>query len=128
MANDLAIMGSAIYSTIDTATALGVYQAIAPQGSATPYVVFNRQDARDEYTFTSHGINADYMIKVVDNGTWSTPAQRAYDALHDSIQDAIPSYTGKASLRFRRSSVFEMRDSSGYWHVGGIYRIEVHDA
>lgn len=124
---DLTVLGSAIYSTLDSATTLAVYQAIAPQGTATPYVIFNRQDARDEYTFNSHGIAADYLVKVVDNGTWPTPAQRAYDAIHATINDATPTYSGMAALRFRRDALIEFRDNAGYWHVGGIYRVEVHD-
>jgi hypothetical protein len=125
---DLSALGSAIYSTLDTATTLPVYQAIAPQGTTTPYVVFNRQDARDEYTFAGgHGIAADYLVKVVDNGTWPTPAQVAYDTLHNAINDAVPTYTGMAALRFRRDALIEFRDRAGYWHVGGIYRVEVHD-
>lgn len=128
MSNDLAILGSAIHSTLDAATTLNVYQAIAPQGTPPPYVIFNRQDARDTYTFNSHGIDADYLVKVVDDATWSTPAQRAYDAVHDAIQNASPTYSGKTALRFRRDTVIEFRDSAGYWHVGGVYRVEVHDA
>lgn len=125
---DLAVLGSAIYSTIDAATTLNVYQDIAPQGTPPPYVVFSHQNARDEYTFTSHGIAADCLVKVVDDTTWSTPAQRAYDTLHAAIQDAKPSYSDKTALRFRRDAIVTPhRDTAGYWHVGGVYRVEVHD-
>jgi len=122
---DYRAIGSALYNLLDTATALPVYQQIAPQGTQPPYVVFQRQTAVDEYTFTDEGVSADYVVRVVSNRTWPSDAQTAYDSLHTGIQDGALTVTGYSVLRMRRRSTIEYRDPEGYWHSGGLYRIDI---
>lgn len=124
MANDSLLIGSAIYSKLSAGT-LNVYHWLGPQGGTPPYCVYNRMAAVDEYTFgTGHGVNADYLIKVVSNRDWPGEAQSAYTAIHNLIQDAALSISGMTSIRCRRKSTIEYRDPDGYWHVGGVYRVE----
>lgn len=81
--------------------------------------------ATDEYTFNTHGVDADYAVKVVSNRLWPAEAQTIYTHIHTAMQDAPLSVTGYTSLRCRRKSTIEYRDNDGFWHVGGIYAIEI---
>jgi len=120
-------LGSALYGAIDAATPLPVYQGIAPQGGAPPYVIFNRQTGRDEYTFSSRGVSATYQVKVLSNRQFSGEAQAAYDSLHEGLQDAVLSVAGYTVRRVRREATVEYMDADRFWHVGGIYRVDVDE-
>lgn len=137
--NDFSAMGSAIYGrlgtvvytyqtngTATTTGALGAYDTLAIQGTATPYVIFQLQASLDEYTFNGpSGESADYLVKVVSNRQYaSQQAFAIYNTVHANLQDAPLAITGSYALRVRRRSRVEFRDSDGYWHVGGIYRID----
>lgn len=122
---DLVAMGSAIYTMLDNASTVPVHYALAPQGSACPYVVVQRQSGRDDYSFTGRMISADYVVRVVSDRNWPTQAATIYDTLHASIQDGLGTVTGLKTLRFRRTSTIEYRDGDGYWHVGGLYRVDM---
>lgn len=122
---DFSALGSAIYTLVDNAATVPVYNAWAPQGSAWPYVIVQRQDAQDEHTFSSQGVAADYLVKVVSKDYWPTAAERMYDAINASIDGHGGSVTGYNLLRFERQSTIEYRDPDNYWHVGGLYRVEV---
>lgn len=124
MSADYGVLGSALYTVLDAATALPVYYGVAPQGTIPPYVIFNRQGATDEYTFNSHGVNATYLVKVVTLDSWPTGAERTYDAIHTAIQDKGTVSAGQL-LRLRRASTLEFMDSKSAWHVGGLYDVEV---
>jgi hypothetical protein len=122
---DIVALGSAVRTMLDNAGTLPVYYGLAPQGSACPYIVFQRQAGRDEYSFTGRMLSADYVVRVVSDRNWPTQAATLYDTLHASIQDALGTVTGFNTLRFRRQSPLEYRDGDGYWHVGGVYRADV---
>lgn len=127
-AKPLTALGSALYSAIDTATTLNVYQGIAPQGGTPPYALFSPQTMRDDYTFNTRGVSASYQIKVVSAKQWPSEAQTAYDAMHATLQDSVPTVTGYYVQRLRRESVIQYQDSDRFWHVGGIYRIDIQEA
>ncbi len=121
---DFTAIGSALYTACDNASTVPVYYGIAPQGSVCPYIIINRQAAIDEYTFTSRSISADYQVKVISDRLWPTQAATLYDALHTGIQGRALTITGYSALRCERESTIEYRDTGGFWHVGGLYRIE----
>lgn len=126
MATDFEAIGSALYTALG-GTAGTVYNGLAPQGTAPPYTVFSRQDALDEYTFTSNAVSADYVVKAISNRTWpSSEAYGIYATKHALLQDAALTVTGYTALRCRRQTTLEYRDADGYWHVGGVYRIDIH--
>lgn len=141
--NDFAAMGSAIYgrlgtvqytySTGGTATAtgtLGLYDTLAPQvGGTPPYVIFQLQSSVDDYVMGTGssiaGESADYLVKVVSNRQYaSQQAFAIYNTVHANLQDAPLTIVGGYPLRVRRRRRVEYRDLDGYWHVGGIYRID----
>lgn len=123
---DYLALGSALYTALDTASTVNVYYALAPQGSATPYCIFQRQTGVHEYTFgTSETVSTDYVVKVVSNRTWAGEAQTIYDGIHTTFNDSVLTVTGYQALRCRRNATIEYRDPDGFWHVGGIYRVDV---
>ena len=126
-------IGSALHTLIDSATSLTVYNERALEGAATPYVVFQRQDARDRYAMSGkEWIDADYVVKVVSTAYGPTAAQAAYESLHGSIQHggtiAVNGYT---LTHFERQATIQYQENAangGFWHIGGIYRIQVWEA
>ena len=128
MANDITALGSAIYTLLDTSATVSIYNQRAPQGSTPPYGIFSRQSAVDEYTFTSAGVGADYAVKCVSNRVWPGEAAEIYQGLHAIMQNGALSVTGFLLLRNERGSTFEFQDREGFWHVGGLYRVEVQES
>jgi Protein of unknown function (DUF3168) len=137
--NDYAAIGSALYGRLGTVQysyssngagtvtgSLGCYDTLAPQGGTPPYVIFQLQAGRDEYLFgTNSGRSVDYLVKAISDRHYaSMQAQGIYATAHDNLQDAPLSISGGYPLRCRRMSDVYYRDTDGYWHVGGIYRID----
>jgi hypothetical protein len=134
-------MGSAIYGRLGTVVftyptngtvtrtgTLPVHDTLAVQGGTVPpYIIYQLQAPIDLYTFgTVSGESADYLIKVVsDRQTPSYQAYPIYDQVHANFQDAPLTIVGSYPLRVRRRSrTPPYRDNDGFWHVGGIYRID----
>lgn len=123
--SDFSALGSALYSKLG-GTAGTVYYGLAPQQTAPPYLIMERSAASDEYWFAGgHHARAEYVVKAVSNRTWPSQAQDLYQAAHAKIQRQGLSVTGYNALRCERTATLEYRDPDGYWHVGGVYRIEV---
>lgn len=126
MASSFSALGSALYTLVDAATTTPVYYGLAPQGTPPPYIILQRQEGRDERTFTGRGVSADYVVKVVSRDSWPTPAQRQYDAIHAQIENGgTVAVSGYNLLRFERQATIEYQDPGQFWHVGGLYRVEV---
>lgn len=119
-------IGSALYSALG-GTAGTVYYGLAPQGQQPPYLVFERSTATDEYVFgtADYGVSAEYVVKAVSNRRWPDEAEVRYTAAHALIQNKALTVTGYTALRCQRRVTLEYRDPDGYWHVGGVYRVEV---
>lgn len=124
--SDFVVLGSALYAAVDAATNTPVYYGLVPQGSAFPAVTINRQSGIDVYTFDSEGVSTDYQIKVLSNREHPYEAALIYDALHNGINNKHLSLTGMTALRLQRQTQIEYRDLDGYWHIGGIYRVDAH--
>lgn len=111
--------------TVTTTGALGTYDTLSWQGTATPYLIFQLQDSLDLYTFgTVSGESADYLVKAVSNRQTAAQAQAIYDQAHAALQDAPLSIAGAYPLRVRRISRVQYQDTDKYWHIGGVYRID----
>lgn len=125
MATPHAALGSAIATALSGGT-VGAYDTLAVQGGTPPYVIFQAQSAGEhEYTFSSTGLRADYVVKVLSNRTWPGEAQTVYNHVHNLMQNAALSVTGYRVLRCRVTGGIKFRDEDGFWHVGGIYRIDL---
>lgn len=138
MANEFAVMGSALYGRLGTAQytyvtsgtatttgSVGVYDSLAPQGTAVPYVIFQQQVGLDDYAFGDwRSRQMDYVIKAVSDRRYPHQARQIYTTAHANVQDAPLSISGYALMRLRRLRTFEERDTDGYIHTGGIYRVD----
>ncbi len=137
--NSFAAVGSAIYGRLGTVVytynvggtatvtgTLGTYDSLSAQGAATPYVIFQLQTSVDEYAFgAEHGESLDVVLKSVTNRQWaSQQGFTIYDTAHHALQDAPLMVSGADLLRCRRQSRLQYRDRDGYWHVGGVYRLD----
>lgn len=142
MADDFGALGSAIYArlgtvqytyrtsgTVTTTGTVGVYDTLAPQGGSVPYVVFQFMASRDEYKFAGgHGDSVDVMVKAVTYKNYpSMQAQPIYAQAHGNIQHATLTVNGTNLLRLERSSRIKYQDPDGYWHIGGLYRVDTWD-
>jgi hypothetical protein len=126
MSDGILAIGTAIYNRLHAQATVDVYYAIADQGATPPYTVYQRMTASDEYAFgTARQVNADYMVKVISNRKWPGEALAVYEHIHNAMQDAPLAVTGFTCLRCRRSSTIEYRDPDSFWHVGGIFSVEI---
>lgn len=137
--NDFLAMGSAIYArlgtvqytyptqgTVTATSTLGLHDTLSPQGSAVPYVIFQLQASVDDYIFGPESFeSADYLVKAVSNRQTALQGQSIYNTAHVNLQDAPLTIAGGYALRVRRRSRVQFRDTDSYWHVGGIYRIDL---
>ena len=127
--SDFAALGSAIYSRLGTALGGSVYYGLGPQNATSyPCIIFQRQAAIDGYTFgtaNNGDVSADYTVKAVGQSLWPTSLYALYGSAHARLNNALGTVTGWSTLRCERRSTLEYRDQDGYWHVGGVYRIDI---
>ena len=132
MANLRVNLDSAVYTVLNVESVVneatgGVFNVLAPQGTAPPYVIFQAMSKTDDYfAFTGRGGSAVYMVKVIDRSPWPKAASDIDTQIDSVMQDASLSITGHALLMCRREEDFylvEEQDGFIYQQVGGLYRI-----
>ena len=135
-------MGSALYSALGTvsytyntngtATTTGTlptYDSEAPQGTNPPYVIFQFGAGVDSYKFGDWADESDdYIVKAISDRGYPKQAEGIYEQVHNALQDAALSISGNQLIRCRRTAPIKYRDADGYWHVGGLYRIDTHES
>lgn len=140
MADSVPLLEAAIYArlgtvqysyfagTVPVSGSVSVVNTLAPQQTAPPYIVFQQQAGLDDYKFGDYSDESfDYVAKVVSLKAYPTmEAQPIYSGVHTALQDAPLSVSGQQVLRVRRMSRIKYRDTGGYWHVGGLYRLDIH--
>lgn len=118
------------------AAALGgadrVWQELADQGSAMPYVVFQYQGGSDVAGVGTARIMANllYLVRVVGGG-----AHSELEAAADRIDAVLHGASGPvgdgivfACVREQPISYTETSDGKVYRHVGGLYRLFTQSA
>ena len=132
MANLRVNLDTAIYSVLNVSSVTnealgGVFNSLAPQETAPPFVVFQAMSKVDDYfSYTGRGGSAIYMVKAIDRSPWPKTAGDIDTQIDSVMQDASLSITGHALLSCRRESDFYLaEDQNGviYQHIGGLYRI-----
>jgi hypothetical protein len=104
-----------------------VFHTLAPQGSAVPYAIMQpQQPGVDAYTFgAGREISADWVVKVISDRQWPGQAINLFSYVDGLMQDAALSVTGWRVLRCRRVSAIQYQDPDRFWHVGGVYRVDL---
>ena len=132
MANLRVNLDTAVYSVLNVEAVVneatgGVFNGLAPQGTAPPYVVFSAMSKMDDYwSYTGRGAEAVYMIKAISRSAWPKEAGDIDTQVDSVMQDASLSITGFSLLACRREEdiyLVENQDGVIYQHVGGLYRI-----
>lgn len=127
-------LGAAIYSyrtgsgTALYSGTLPVFNTLAIQETPAPYIVFQRLTGNDAYSFGNDKERSfDVMVKVLSLRSYPTQeSEPIYAQAHEHIQDAVFAMTGWKVQRVRRySSIESYRDDAGYWHTGGVYRLDI---
>ena len=106
----------------------GVYRNTADQDAETPFVTFNQQDGRREYTMGSGFRPLTYQIKAVDQSEDSEAASRVQARLEILLQHATLTLDGgKRTLIVSQTGDIEYEEPGErpWQHVGGTWEITV---
>ena len=137
MANLRVNLDSAVYEKLNIAAVTneavgGVLNQMAPEGTQTPFVVFQAMSKVGDYwSYTGRGGSAVYMIKVIDESRWPKAASDIDTQIDSAMQNASLSITGHSLLECRRESdIYLVEDAEGrtFQHIGGLYRIEADES
>ena len=137
MANLRVNLDSAVYEKLNIAAVTneavgGVFNQMAPEGTQTPFVVFQAMSKVDDYySYTGRGGTAVYMVKVIDESGWPKTASNIDTQIDSAMQNASLSITGHSLLECRRESdlyLVENADGRTFQHIGGLYRIEADES
>tara|TARA_Y100000310_G_scaffold126272_3_gene125052 strand:+ start:9152 stop:9562 length:411 start_codon:yes stop_codon:yes gene_type:complete len=104
----------------------GVFNTIAPQGTALPFVVYQFISKVDTHSFDGRYADSMYLVKAIADSPWPKPAEDIDTQIDTLMEDAALSITGFNLLYCRRESDFwfpEDRSGKTLTHVGGTYRI-----
>jgi hypothetical protein len=132
VANLIAALDAALFTALNIAAVNnvatgGVYSRRAPQGTVSPYLIYNLQSKVDDYwAYTKRGGQALYLVKAVSKALWPKEAQDIDTQIDTALQDATLTITGFSQIYCRREANLEFPeevDGVIYQHVGGIYRI-----
>lgn len=132
MANLRVNLDTAVYNVLNVEAVTneatgGVFNSLAPQGIAPPFIVFQAMSKVDDYfAYTGRGGQAIYMVKVISRSPWPKEGGDIDTQIDSVMQDASLSITGHTLLSCRRESdIYFTEDQAGvtFQHVGGTYRI-----
>jgi hypothetical protein len=129
-------LSTTIYETLTQGTALrallagttSVYNTIAPQGAAFPFVVFNQQAATSEMDDANDRGRFFYQVQAI--GTIGLKASGAIMTQVDVLlHDTGLAVAGYATLTQRRTGWLEYVETDGaglrYYHAGAIYQFRL---
>ena len=131
MAGVIGLLEAAIYTKLNVASvksgagATGVYNRIAPQGAALPYVIFQWQGGGDENDHPKRSRNLVYTVKAL---AATVTAAETIDAACDALlHDGSLTISGYSLFWLRREgdvAYGEVNDAGvTVFHSGGMYRI-----
>lgn len=131
MANLRVNLDKAVYDKLNVTAVTnvatgGVFNTLAPQGTAPPYVLFQAMTKMDEHSFNGRFGNALYMVKAVSRSPWPKEALDIDTQIDTALEDASLSITGYTALLCRRESDIYLTEDAGgviWTHSGGLYRI-----
>ena len=123
-----------LYSTLAGDTTLagyapgGVWRALAPPGTATPFVVFNFQAGSEALTLNAYRVmsNQLFQVKVSGPATGMTALVQAASRLDDLLRLSSGTPSGGLVLSCYRETPVAMDElvSGVLWsNLGGLYRL-----
>jgi len=128
-----AAMGSALYSHLAAGTALinalggtAIYNTLAPQGVAPPYVVFSLSSGVDENSSPRRARSLVYTVKAIS--TSQADAEALDDLIDARLHDQTLTIADWGNYWTARESDFVYSELVGgvlYWHRGAQYRIKI---
>ena len=124
----------AIYTTLTGGTALvaklggtAIYNTLAPQETALPYVVFNKGAGTEANSSPRRAQDYVYTVKAVS--TTHKEAGEIDDLVDDLMHDGTLTVTGWNDYWCRRESDVAYAEPAGdgklVWHQGAQYRIRL---
>lgn len=132
-----AAMGSALYSHLAAGTALisklgggtAIWDTLAPQGTADPYVVFFHSGGGDDNLSPRRTRNMVYTVKVV--GTTKLTTEEIDAEVDALLHMGTLTVTGWGNWWLAREADVAYQETAGnnitYWHRGGQYRVRLTD-
>lgn len=126
MSQDLILVGSALHGALSAGTVTW-YRDVAPGTAEPPFGVWSLQSGTDAYDFGGSFTIFDYNVRIIDDTEWSTRAEGLAADAGTLIQNVPLTIPGFEHLECRRSAPVHFRDPDGFWNVGGIYRVWIHD-
>jgi hypothetical protein len=140
MASEILVAHSWLDTTLRADAALAaivgtrIYEGVAPQGTAYPFVVFQTLSTLD-YKPAAGGARVwtacEIMVKVIVEGESYSPASAAYDRIDALIKRATGTIAGGTIIASTRESALAYGEESNgkhYRHLGGTYRITARAA
>lgn len=117
--------------TISSAIGSRVFNAIAPQGTAFPFIVFNFQAGTDVQGNGTARIQSEnvFLVKVISEGAPDATARTVADRIDEVVGKAVHSALDSFLFNGRRQSPVRFVEPVGdirFHHVGGLYRITTY--
>lgn len=118
-------------SAISAAIGARVFNAIAPQGTAFPFVIFNFQAGTDVQGNGTARVQSEavFLVKVVSQGPPDATARTVADRIDEVVGKAVHAALDSYLFSGRRESPFRFVEAVGdvrFHHVGGLYRITTY--
>lgn len=112
--------------------AKAIYFQLAPQGAATPYVIFSKQSGVPIQAFGDpSALDTDvWLVKAVDKNTTADTAEAITARVTALLNDATLMISGLTHVFLRRQSdvqYVEVDAGVAYQHAGSLYRLVTTD-
>lgn len=133
MSGPIGVLETALYTKLNVASvvgsgkATGVYNRIAPQATALPYVIFQWQGGGDESDHGKRSRNVVYTVQALASTViMADTLDAACDALLHAGALTVAGY-GVFWLRREGDVAYQEVDGTGQpiYHNGGMYRIRI---
>lgn len=125
-----------LYRTLSQSTAVttalggtAIYETLAPQGAAMPYIVYQVQGNATEFNAAGDSISGIplFGVKVVSEGQTFQPADDIMKVVLPLLEGASGTVTGFKMSCFRVAGIDypEITRGKRYNHLGAVYRFQV---
>lgn len=111
------------------ASSTSVFDKVAPQGSALPYVIFQKLDGQARYTMGGHAYTDNtFLVKAVTDSPSALTAGSICERIDALLTDGTITLSSGSVMVSRRQvdiDYAETTDGRTYQHVGATYLIGV---